>query len=58
MENIMTPRRQEVINGKKIKEYYWAGDLVVYVDHHAVDSSFEKTCEDIREDKEIQWTKR
>ena len=54
----MTPRRQEVINGKKIKEYYWAGDLVVYVDHHAVDSSFEKTCEDIREDKEIQWTKR
>ncbi len=29
----MTPLRHETVNGYLIQEYYWAGDLVVYVNH-------------------------
>ena len=29
----MTPERKIIINGKLIEEYYWAGRMVVYVDH-------------------------
>ena len=30
----MSPHRQQIINGRKIEEYYWAGEMVVYIDNH------------------------
>ena len=29
----MTPSRTRTINGRKVNEYYWAGDYPVYVDN-------------------------
>jgi hypothetical protein len=44
----MSPERKDTINGKKIEEYYWNGKLVVYVDNHSVDTTFEETCNTLR----------
>lgn len=45
----MTSNKKKEINGHKIEEYYWAGALVVYVDHHLVDETFEEACERLKE---------
>jgi hypothetical protein len=29
----MSPERSTIINGIKIEEFYWHGDLIVYVDN-------------------------
>lgn len=41
----MTPSRSETINGRKVEEFYWAGDHVVYIDNHLMHWTFEAACE-------------
>lgn len=45
----MTPDRAAVINGKSIKEYYWAGEMVVYIDNRLSGMTFDMACERERE---------
>lgn len=40
----MSPDRKKIIGNVKIEEYYWAGKIVVYVDNHLSDLSFEDAC--------------
>ena len=53
----MSPERKEIVNGKKVEEYYWSGKMVVYVDNHGVEMSFEETCNAIRDGRELTWVK-
>ena len=41
----MDAERSVIINGTKISEYWWAGELVVYINNRASDLSFEDACE-------------
>ncbi len=41
----MVPDRTAVINGKTIKEYYWAGEMVVYIDNRLSGMTFDMACE-------------
>jgi hypothetical protein len=43
----MTPERTLTVNGKKVEEFYWAGKLIVYVDHHLVETDFDTTCQSL-----------
>lgn len=45
MEVIMSPERRKWIDNKLVEEYYWAGKMVVYIDHHATKETFEQACE-------------
>ena len=38
----MSPERQTTVNGHQITEYYWAGVMVVYVDHKLTKESYEQ----------------
>jgi len=40
----MSPERKCKIGNDIIKEYYWGGKLVVYVNNRAVDKSYEEAC--------------
>lgn len=40
--------RCEIINGNKIEEFYWAGELVVYVNNMKFDGCFEEAVEEYR----------
>ena len=50
----MSPERKEIVNGKKVEEYCWAGKMVVYVDNHSVEMTFEETCNALRDGRELQ----
>lgn len=41
----MTPERETVINGIRIAEYYWAREMVVYVNNSAYTGTYEQACE-------------
>lgn len=38
----MSPDRKIVIGGKLVEEYYWAGKMVVYIDHYATEETYEE----------------
>lgn len=38
----MSPDRREIVNGVLIEQYYWAGKMVVYVDHYISNLTFEQ----------------
>lgn len=44
----MSPDRKAVINGKTIAEYYWAGEMVVYIDNRLSGMTFDLACEQAR----------
>ena len=46
----MTPDRRAIVNGKKVEEYYWAGNMVVYIDNHATDMTFEEALAHLKKD--------
>lgn len=51
----MTPDRKKTINGVTVTEYYWAGDMVVYIDNRASGMTFDgavKMLEDAAKSKE------
>ena len=37
----MTPDRKKVVNGITVTEYYWAGEMVVYIDNRASGMTFD-----------------
>ena len=52
----MRPERRSVVDGQQVEEYYWAGKMVVYVDHHATDESFEAACRRLKENTDADNT--
>jgi hypothetical protein len=51
----MSPDKKEIIDGKKVEEYYWAGRYVVYVNNCAVKGNFKDTCVAIRKGLRLEW---
>lgn len=41
----MIPERTKKINGNIIEEYYWAGELVVYINNRLSNYTFEQAVE-------------
>lgn len=41
----MSPERKTEINGHTITEYYWAGDMVVYVNGRLSPMTYSAACE-------------
>ena len=37
----MNAERKKIVLGKKIEEYYWHGDIVVYVDNVQTDMKYD-----------------
>lgn len=46
----MSPKRTKTIGGRIVKEFYWAGEYPVYVDHRFTPGSFEEVCERLERD--------
>lgn len=44
----MSPDREVVIGGRTITEYYWAGEMVVYVNGRLSGMTFEMACDEAR----------
>lgn len=40
----MSPEKKKIINGYLVEEYWWAGKLVVYIDHHATEETYDEAC--------------
>ena len=49
----MTPERSTVINGKRIEEFYWAGNMVVYVDFKKYEGTYEDAINFFGKDKAL-----
>lgn len=45
----MDSQRSEVINGKKIEEFYWNGKAIVYVDNQKSELTFEEAVKKLKE---------
>ena len=45
----MTPERKQIINGREIREYYWAGKMVVYFDNRAYEGTYEQAIQEAEE---------
>lgn len=43
----MTPERRVLVGDHTVEEFYWAGDMVVYVDHQLVKKSYEQIVEEL-----------
>jgi hypothetical protein len=41
----MDPERKKTINGHEVCEFYWAGKMVVYINHHLTPETFPAACE-------------
>lgn len=54
----MSPDRKEIVNGKLVEEYYWAGQYVVYVDHYAAKGGYDKIIEKLRLNEPISMDAR
>ena len=50
----MSPDRKEVINGKKVEEYYWAGEYVTYIDNRLVYGSIDGAVEKLKRGDEVK----
>jgi len=45
----MNPERSIKIGDKLIEEYWWHGKLVVYINHHLTEDTFEQAVNNARE---------
>jgi len=45
----MSPDRSAVVDGKTVKEYYWAGEKVVYIGNRLSGMTFDMACEHLRQ---------
>ena len=43
----MTPDRKVVVNGKKVEEYYWAGEYVTYIENRLFNGSFDSAVKSL-----------
>lgn len=48
----MTPARQTKIKGVKVEEFYWAGEMVVYVGNHLVERPYDEVVTEVRNNLE------
>ena len=46
----MTPERSTSINGRRIDEFYWHGEMVVYIDHRATEESYDDAVARLQEE--------
>lgn len=46
----MDPERKCTINGRKVAEFYWAGEYPVYVDNRLVSGRYEEVCSRLEQD--------
>ena len=44
----MTPERSFLIKSDKVEEYYWNGEMVVYVNNHSTEDTYEEACEKLK----------
>lgn len=44
----MRPERTTTIDGHAVAEYYWAGDMVVYLDGRFTEMGYDQACEQLR----------
>ena len=44
----MTPDRKEIIGDNKVEQYYWAGEIVVYVNNYLTKETFDEAVEKIK----------
>ncbi len=51
----MKASKTKVVNGYSIKEYYWAGDYVVYVDNWLVKTNFNDTVAAAERGTDFIW---
>jgi hypothetical protein len=51
----MSPDQSKTINGILIKEFYWAGKYVVYVNHCLVTTNFEETCRQVEAGEKLAY---
>ena len=48
----MKPKRNEKIGRHIVEEFYWNGKMIIYIDNHISDLSWEKA---IKACRESQW---
>ena len=44
----MNPERKKIIDGHKVEEFYWNGEMVVYIDNYATEKTFEEVVSDLQ----------
>ena len=44
----VTPDRKQVVDGKIVEEFYWAGEYVVYIDGHLSKLGFDRAVASLR----------
>lgn len=50
----MTPERAKRIDSIKIEEFYWAGKMMTYINHHFFKGTFEEAVSKISNKKQIE----
>lgn len=51
----MDPTRKEVVNGRVVREYYWAGSLPVYLDYRlVVGKSFDEVVDAMKKGEPVE----
>jgi len=50
----MQPERKTIINGHTIKQYYWNGELVVYIDHRATDEAYLEAIKRLEKEAKVE----
>lgn len=48
---MMDPERKIKINGHDIEEYWWAGELIVYIDYQLFNGTYEEAQRKCWEDR-------
>ncbi|MCW8960160.1 MAG: hypothetical protein OQK29_01270 [Ignavibacteriaceae bacterium] len=46
----MNANRAKTIKGVKVEEFYWNGRLVVYIDNHKTDESFDSAVKRLEQE--------
>jgi hypothetical protein len=47
----MTADRKTIINGNKLEEYYWNGKMVVYINNHLTEMSYDEAVKSFNKEK-------
>ena len=50
----MAPERSCTVNGRVIREYYWAGEYPVYVDNRLTKCSYEDAADLLKAGADVQ----
>lgn len=53
----MSPDRKEVVGDRKVEQYRWAGEDVVYVNNCLVVGTFDNVVEALKAGKAVEYAK-